>query len=137
MALGDLYVRARRAAVPAIPPSVHADDDVRRWFTEVVVPERETWLAEDDGAIVGLMVLLGEWVDQLYVAPDRLGEGLGTRFVDLAKQRRPDGLELWTFESNTRAHTFYERHGFVLVERTDGADNEERSPDRRYVWRPA
>ena len=93
-ALGDLYVRARRAAVPAIPPSVHVDDDVRRWFIGVVVPERETWLADDDGTVVGLMVLLGEWVDQLYVDPDRLGHGLGTRFKDLAKQRRPDGLEV-------------------------------------------
>jgi hypothetical protein len=31
-------------------------------------------------------------------------------------------------------HRFYERHGFVEAERTDGRRNEERAPDIRYVW---
>jgi hypothetical protein len=34
------------------------------------------------------------------------------------------------------ARRFYERHGFVSVERTDGLHNEEREPDISYVWRP-
>lgn len=62
---------------------------------------------------------------------------LGDRFVALAKQRRPDGLQLWTFQVNGPARRFYERHGFAAVEETDGAGNEEREPDVRYVWRPA
>jgi ribosomal protein S18 acetylase RimI-like enzyme len=44
------------------------------------------------------------------------------------KARRPGGLRLWTFVSNERAQRFYERWGFEEVERTDGRDNEERSP---------
>ncbi len=47
-----------------------------------------------------------------------------------------DGLELWTFQVNARARRFYERHGFVEVDRTDGGHNEERQPDVRYAWRP-
>jgi len=137
-ALAELYVGARRAAVPSIPPSVHSEDEIRRWFADVVVPEREVWLAATGSdAVVGLMVLLDELIDQLYVDPSRLGQGIGTSLVELAQERRPDGLALWTFESNRRAHRFYERHGFVVAERTDGADNEEHAPDRRYVWRPS
>ncbi len=51
-----------------------------------------------------------------------------------AKQLRPAGLQLWTFASNVRAQRFYERHGFVVVERTDGSGNEEKAPGLRYRW---
>lgn len=132
----ELYLRARRHAVPQIPPLVHSDDYARQWMRGVL-GEHEVWLARaDDGALVGLMVLDAGWLDQLYVDPGWTGRGLGAQFVELAKQRRPDGLQLWTFDSNVRARRFYERHGFTAEERTDGSRNEERSPDVRYVWQP-
>ena len=58
----------------------------------------------------------------------------GARLVDVAKRRRPDGLQLWTFASNAGAQRFYERHGFVARERTDGSENEEGAPAIRYRW---
>jgi chorismate mutase len=81
-----------------------------------------------------MMTVEPGWVEQLYVDPQWRGRGLGDRFVELAKQRQPGGLELWTFQVNTPACRFYERHGFVEVERTDGAGNEEHVPDLRMVW---
>ena len=45
-------------------------------------------------------------------------------------------MQLWAFQSNTGALRFYERHGFVAVEETDG-DNEEGAPDLRMRWTPA
>ena len=60
--------------------------------------------------------------------------GIGAALLEHAKRERPDGLELWTFVSNAGAQRFYERHGFVEVRRTDGAENEERAPDILYVW---
>jgi ribosomal protein S18 acetylase RimI-like enzyme len=56
--------------------------------------------------------------------------------VQLAKERNAEGLQLWTFQANEPAQRFYERHGFVDAERTDGAGNEERAPDIRYQWTP-
>ncbi len=96
-------------------------------------------MAEASPAVVAIamMVLDRDWVEQLYVDPDWTGRGIGTRLIDLAKRLRPSGLQLWAFQSNVRAHRFYERHGFLAVERTDGTANEERAPDVRYVWRPA
>jgi GNAT superfamily N-acetyltransferase len=130
-----VYLRARHHAVPEIPPLVHPDDDVRQWMRGIV-REQEVWLAvASDGTVLGLIVLDGNWVGQLYVDPGWTGRGLGTRFVELAKQRRPGGLQLWTFASNVRAQRFYERHGFTIQERTDGSGNEERAPDLRYAWR--
>jgi GNAT superfamily N-acetyltransferase len=133
----DLWLRARKAAVGAIPPSAHDDDDVRGWFASHVVRESELWLAEDaDGALAGILVLDGDWLDQLYVEPGLTGRGIGSRLVELAKRERPGGLRLWTFASNLGAQRFYERHGFVATRRTDGRDNEERAPDILYTWAP-
>lgn len=132
----ELYLSAREAAVPAIPPLVHDGDEVRRWFRDVVVAQRETWLAEQDDRLVAIMVLDGQVVDQLYVHPERTGRGVGSELVRLAQSLRPDGLSLWTFQSNHAAQRFYVRHGFVAAEHTDGHDNEERAPDVRYVWSP-
>jgi hypothetical protein len=53
--------------------------------------------------------------------------------IGLAKELRPDHLDFWTFQSNTAARRFYERHGFVATDTTDG-ENEERAPDVHYRW---
>jgi GNAT superfamily N-acetyltransferase len=134
-AAADLWLRARRAAHGAIPPPVHDDEDVRAWFASRVVVELELWVAETPArALAGILVLDGPWIDQLYVEPTLTGRGIGAELLALAKRERPSGLRLWTFASNAGAQRFYERHGFVAVRRTDGSDNEERSPDILYAW---
>lgn len=118
-------------------PPVHTDDDVRRWVREDLLPGTETWLAADpDGTIVGFMSLSMDMIDQLYLRPERTGRGIGTRFVGLAKSLRPTGLDVYTFQVNTGARRFYERHGFRVVDLDDGARNEEGQPDVRYRWSP-
>ncbi|ARZ68395.1 hypothetical protein SMD11_2747 [Streptomyces albireticuli] len=144
-AVAEVWLRSYDAALPTVRRA-HSDDEVRAYFRHVVIPERETWVADaGDGGIAGVLVLTegaggrtpgpGR-VDQLYLSPDWRGRGLGARFLSLAKERFPAGLELWTFQVNTPAHRFYERHGFTAAERTDGSGNEEREPDVRYVWFP-
>jgi GNAT superfamily N-acetyltransferase len=134
-AMADLYLRARAAALSAgsIPEGVHDAEDVRGYFAAHVVEDCELWLAEEDGALAGILVLDGDMVDQLYVEPALTGRGIGSALLAVAKRERPDGLRLWTFQSNAGAQRFYERHGFVAVRRTDGRDNEERAPDVLYA----
>ena len=91
-------------------------------------------MAEATGAVVGVLALSEGWVDQLYFEPAWRGRGIGNRFIGLARRRQPAGLQLWTFQVNEAARRFYQRHGFVAAEWTDGAANEEREPDLRYVW---
>ena len=128
-----LVLRSRRASIPNMPPPVHTDDEVRSWFATVVLRQRETWVIEEGRSITAVLVLLPGWIDQLFVDPEHTGRRLGTRLVELAKELSPEGLDLWTFESNTGARRFYERHGFIAVDVTDG-DNEEGAPDVRYHW---
>lgn len=131
--VAELWLRSRRAAVPSIPPSVHDDDEVRRWFEVVVVPSGNTWVIDGDAGPVALLVLDREEIDQLYVDPPNTGCGLGSALVEFAKAAQPEGLFLWTFQTNVGARRFYERLGFIAVAETDG-DNEEGAPDVRYHW---
>jgi ribosomal protein S18 acetylase RimI-like enzyme len=131
--LADLHVAARQAAVPEMPPTVHTAAETHAWLARQV-GEREIWLAERDGVVVGYLALDDRWLDSLYVRPDLTGQGIGSVLLDLAKALRPGGLGLWVFQSNVPAQRFYRRHGFTEVERTDGADNEEHAPDIRMVW---
>lgn len=136
-AVADVFLASFHATYDF--PLAHSDDEVRGWIRDRLIPTQETWVAVDDALdaapVIGLMAITPGHLEQLYIAPDRLGEGLGRRFVDLARERSPAGLDLWTFQVNDRARRFYERNGFVAVEFTDG-DNQERQPDVRYAWRP-
>ena len=140
-AIGDVWLASWRATFdfepgPRDEPGPH-DEQIRRWLATELVPQSETWVAEDpDGIVVGLMALSDEMIEQLYVAPDWIGRGLGRRLVALAKERRPAGLDLYCFTVNGNARRFYERAGFTAVAFGDGSNNMERQPDIRYAWRP-
>ncbi len=90
-AIADVYLTSFRAALPTVRLA-HTDDECRAWLAEVVVPHLESWVAEAGGSIVAMMVLAEGWIEQLYVAPDWRGRGLGDRLVALAKGRQPAGL---------------------------------------------
>ncbi len=116
-------------------PALHtvAED---RWFIEsVILRECEVTLAEDASGVVAFLARQGEEMRLLYVRPDRLGSGAGTQLIEAAKGRGgAAALELWCFQANTRGRRFYEARGFRAVRFTDGANNEERTPDVRYRW---
>ncbi len=133
--VADVWLRSFAKALPTVAV-VHSDDQVRAWFREVVRPDRETWVAVVDDAVVGMLVLHEGDVDQLYVDPLAQGRGVGTGLLDVAKRRCPDGLGLWTFQVNVAAQRFYERRGFVATQWTDGAGNDEHEPDVRFEWKP-
>jgi GNAT superfamily N-acetyltransferase len=134
-AAADVWVRSRVASVPAIPPPTHTEADMRAHFAEVVVPSTEVWVAESGGALLAVLVLDGEWVDQLYVDPDHFGQGIGGALLATAKRERPSGLRLSVFVTNVGARRFYERHGFVPTGPPSTA-NEEQVPAFEYAWRP-
>ena len=114
-------------------PQLHTDDETRN-FIGGVVENKETWVAERDGAAVGFAAIHGGWLEHLYVHPSRYNSGTGSRLFARAIEQHPEGFQLWAFQQNTGARRFYERHGCALVKLTDGADNEEKLPDALYVW---
>ncbi len=134
-AVADVWLASWRATFDFSPG--HPDDEVRTWVGQELLPSTEAWVAADPaGRVIGVMALSEAMVEQLYLAPDWIGRGVGARLLDLAKERRPAGLDLYCFQANRRARRFYERHGFAPVAFGDGTGNEEHQPDIRYAWRP-
>jgi pimeloyl-ACP methyl ester carboxylesterase/GNAT superfamily N-acetyltransferase len=133
-AIADVWLASWRATFDFQP--AYPDPIVRRWLTDELVPRHDTWVADDEGRVVGMMAMSDTMIEQLYLAPDWIGHGLGARFIALARERRPNGLDLYCFQVNARARSFYERHGFWPVAFGDGSGNAEHQPDVRYAWRP-
>jgi GNAT superfamily N-acetyltransferase len=98
--------------------------------------EREIWVAENDAGVVGFAILSADELMQMHVDPDEQNAGIGSALLARAKERRPAGFTLWTFQKNVGARRFYERHGLEVVRLTDGEGNEEREPDVQYAWNP-
>jgi len=108
--------------------------DEDRWFyRERVFTGCQVHGAFEGGALAGIIAFRSGWIDQLYVLPEAQGCGVGSELLQVAK-RAFDCLQLWTFQRNLGARRFYEARGFALVEETDGAGNEEKEPDARYLW---
>ena len=112
-------------------PTLHTHEEHLAWF--------ERRLREDEGYILGrgFAVLQDDWLTYLYVHPEAIGTGIGHALFEHVTTLRPDGIQFWVFQQNERARRFYESHGAVAVEFTDGSANEERTPDVRYEWRPS
>ncbi|MBR0915761.1 GNAT family N-acetyltransferase [Bradyrhizobium japonicum] len=112
---------------------LHTPAEDRWFYRERVFPTCRVWGRFNDDELTGIIAFQDGWIEQLYVLPAAQGRGIGTELLDVAKAAC-DRLELWTFQRNTPARRFYEARGFTLIEQTDGARNEEREPDARYVW---
>jgi ribosomal protein S18 acetylase RimI-like enzyme len=130
-AVADVFARSFGSLT--FLPQLHTPEEHRRFFAEVVADE-EVWVREKDGAIVGFAAFDETRLDHLYVDPEHTGRGVGSALLAHVKSSRPGGFDLWTFQANAGARRFYERHGLRAVELTDGAGNEEKTPDVRYAW---
>jgi putative acetyltransferase len=118
-------------------PMLHTLDSYRWYVANRMLREWAVMVAEDDGGIVAFLGLQGEEVGQFYTRPDRIGQGAGTQLMQIAQASGLAALELWCFQANVRARRFYEARGFRAIRFTDGAQNEERTPDVRYRWERA
>ncbi len=138
--VADVYLRSRKELV-ACAPLVHSDEDVRDWIRRQLIPAGHTTVAVVDGLVVGLLAVSKatdcSWIEQLYLLPAWVGQGIGTRLLELAQSELPPPIRLYTFQRNQRARSFYEGHGFKAIAFGDGSGNEEKCPDILYEWRPA
>ena len=73
------------------------------------------FVADDDGAIVAMLALHlpKMYLDQLFVVPERQGQGLGRALLAFTRQQLPDEIHLRCVRENDRAWRWYERENFV------------------------
>jgi len=110
----------------------HPIADQVAFLEEKLLPHYRLRVAWQGSTIVGFLASNSESIAQLYVRIENIGEGTGTRLVNLAKAESSGSLWLYTFPRNTRACRFYERHGFVVIER--GFEPMWQLPDVKYRW---
>jgi GNAT superfamily N-acetyltransferase len=91
------------------------------------------------GAVVGVLVVSQRggfsWIDQMYVTPALVGQGIGSRLLNHAVVFLEPPIRLYTFQANLGARRFYERNGFQAIAFTDGEGNQERCPDILMEWK--
>jgi GNAT superfamily N-acetyltransferase len=137
-AIAGVYLTSRKHFLP-YAPLAHTDEDVRRWVASHLLHQAEVSVAVQAGGVVGFMALTrdagADWIDQLYLHPRAVGQGVGTVFIEQAKARLGSPIRLYTFQANTGARRFYEHHGFSAIAFGDGSQNEEHCPDVLYEWR--
>jgi GNAT superfamily N-acetyltransferase len=131
----EVLLSSRRAFLP-YAPSAHTDAEVHRWVREALIPSGGVTVACAGTLVVGVLATACtsgvSWVNQLYIAPSHVGQGIGSRLLSHALLSLPLPVRLYTFQANTRASSFYERHGFKAVAFSDGTANEEHCPDVLY-----
>ena len=128
--------REAGALIPGYDTSLHTPEEGVVFHRDTVIPSGDAWGAFASGRLLGFIALLPGWIDHLYIQPDLHRRGIGSALVRFAQGRQSE-LRLYTFQSNVNARAFYERHGFVIEELTDGTRNEEQMPDITYLWRAA
>lgn len=135
--IARLLAAVRTESVPDLPLAGQSTAAVTPFVRQVLLDQFEVWMAEADGHPVGFMALMPpDQIAHLYIAAGHRGKGLGARFVDLARRRFPEGLQLWTFQENEEAQRFYKREGFVPVEWAEEREEDRASPDLRMAWSP-
>lgn len=112
------------------PPGPMLDD------YSLVVEEHEVFVAEHNGVVVGVLVLIGKgsgWLlDNVAVDPKYQGRGIGRLLLEFAetrtRQRGYPYLDLYTHASMTENIAMYERAGYLETGR-----RVERGYDRVYM----
>ena len=126
-----------RAQLLPFLPTLHPPDDVAAWVGHTLLARCRVTLALVAGRVQAVLATtvaadsMG-WIEQLYVHPTQVGQGLGRLLLAQALAELPRPVRLFTFQANARARAFYEAHGFVACDFSDGQGNEERCPDVLY-----
>ncbi|WP_246142718.1 GNAT family N-acetyltransferase [Nocardioides rubriscoriae] len=142
-AIADLWHAGWHDAHPGhVPDELTASRTVGEFHARVPGRVGDTTVAEVDGAVAGFTMVVGDEVEQVYVAAGHRGSGVAEVLLDHAVRRVAaaghDEAWLAVVEGNARARRFYERRGW----RDEGALPYEVvsggrtlvSPCRRYVF---
>jgi putative acetyltransferase len=96
-----------------------ADDfvaQVAQDMRNIYLPNAETWVIEDNKKTVGFIALVGDEIGGLFLDPSYHGKGCGRAMVDHAVTLHGP-LRVEVFEKNAIGRRFYDRYGFIEVER--------------------
>ena len=106
----------------------------RDYFQKQIIKNNQIWVVVSQSYPVGFMAMNNDFVDQLYIDPDHQRRGIGRSLLNLARERSPEHVWLYTLQVNASARAFYEKNGFV-AEKFGISPPPESEPDVEYHWR--
>lgn len=130
-----LWLRAWQATYPALDFAERLDWWRERWRRELLAVA-EIVIAEANGSMIGFVTIDTDtrYLDQLVVAPEYWGAGVGRDLIAEAKRLSPSGVDLDVNVDNARALAFYRKCGFAIT--GDGKNPITGRPIHRMSWRP-
>jgi putative acetyltransferase len=130
-----LWLRSWEATYPDIDFAGRLEWWRERWRS-TLVPAAEIVIAEANGVMIGFVTVDPRtlYLDQIVVAPEHWGTGVGPALIAEAKRISPLGLDLDVNTDNARARAFYGREGFVII--GPGTNPISGKPVCRLSWRP-
>ncbi|MEV2198883.1 GNAT family N-acetyltransferase [Streptomyces fradiae] len=135
--IARIHMTSRSVAMPYLPPQKRDHEQVTRWVRGVLLKRCRVWVAVREAEITGYAALDGDMLEHLYLRPDVRRQNIGTLLLNEIRRHSPDGVSLHVFQQNTDARAFYERHGFTVLDTSDGDRNMESLPDMTLRWTPA
>lgn len=100
-----------------VPPALIKFRDLASFHTRIVRDLGSFFVAEQEGATVGFIRIVGNELDQFYVAPAMIGKGIATPLMqaaeDMLKSRGVSEAFLVASVGNDRAVRFYEKLGWT------------------------
>jgi ribosomal protein S18 acetylase RimI-like enzyme len=130
-----LWRVSREKSVPAFQRlKGHFFYEDQEYFRDHILKENRVFVVESDGKPVAFMAMRDDFIDHLYVHPDYQRSGIGKALLDLARQRSPEHVWLYTLQINLKARAFYEKNGF-MAEKFGFSPPPENEPDVEYHWR--
>lgn len=91
-------------------------EKVKSDMTNIYIPNSETWIYEVDNSIVGFISMLNNEIGGLFVIPNQLSKGIGTKLVNFVKKEHSE-LEVEVFEKNKIGRAFYNKYGFKRIKK--------------------
>jgi putative acetyltransferase len=131
----ELWRHAWQVAYPQIDFNTRLEWWRQRWRDEVVTTATIA-VAESNGHIVGFVTVDPRTfdLDQIVVAPEAWGMGVGAALMAEAKRISPAGLDLHVNMDNARAIRFYSKHGFSIT--GEAINWRSGAPVHKMSWRP-
>ena len=75
----------------------------------------QLWVYDDNGIVKGFLWVDDKQIKKLFVEPVLQSRGIGAKLLEHAVSEL-GATYLWALEKNTRAITFYKRHGFMVTD---------------------
>lgn len=95
--------------------AIHTPERQTEYLKSVVRKGAKLFMLSADGKPVGIVSILGNLIENLYVLPEEQRKGYGTRLLRFAIEQCEGNAELWVLNNNLGAKRLYEKNGFAAT----------------------